>query len=110
MRAYMTASDGDDWDRHWGDYGQPAQDNPAQEYRRRVIFLLLDLEGAGEGIRLLDIGSGQGDMAAAVRQKFPYAQVLGPELCHSGGESSRRKVPRAQILECNLLKPSCPPK
>jgi len=105
----MNASGRDDWDRHWEDYSQPAQDNPAQEYRRRVIFSLLDLEGSGEGIRLLDVGSGQGDMAAAVRQKFPSAQVLGLELSHSGVEISRQKVPGAQFVQCNLLEESSPP-
>src|SRR5260370_31268199 len=99
----MNASDRDDWDRHWGDYGQPAQDNPAQEYRRRVIFLLLDLEGAGEGIRLLDIGSGQGDMAAAGRQKFPSAHVLRLELSHSRVGISRHKDPGAQFFRWNIL-------
>src|SRR5579859_1323905 len=106
----MNASGRDDWDQHWEDYGEPAQDNPAQEFRRRVIFSLLNLKGAGEGVRLLDIGSGQGDMAAAVRQKLPSAQVLGLELSHSGVEISRRKVPDAQFVQCNLLEESSPPK
>src|SRR5260370_12903648 len=106
----MNASGRDDWDQHWEDYGEPAQDNPAQEYRRRIIFSLLNLKGAGEGVRLLDIGSGQGDMAAAVRQKFPSAQVLGRELSHSGVEISRRKVPGAQFVQCDLLEESSPPK
>src|SRR4029077_1874249 len=97
------------WDRHWEDYSQPAQQNPAQEYRRRVIFSLLDLQGSGEGIRLLDIGSGQGDMAEAICRRFPRAQILGLELSHSGIEISRKKVPDARFLQRNLLEESSPP-
>ena len=45
----------DDWDRHWGEYNEGASGNPAQEYRREVIFNLLGIQGSGAGVRLLDI-------------------------------------------------------
>jgi SAM-dependent methyltransferase len=93
----------DDWDRHWDEYTHAAEQNPAQNYRRELIFSLLGLHGSGEGVRLLDIGSGQGDMAAAVRARFPSADILGLELSHSGVEISRRKVPNARFVQCNLL-------
>lgn len=99
----------DDWDIHWDDYSQCAQSNPAVEYRRRIIFALLGLHGSGDGMRLLDVGSGQGDTAAAVRKRFPSAQVLGLELSHSGVEISRVKVPGAQFLQRDLLDESTPP-
>ena len=99
----------DDWDRHWGEYDQAVQENPAQEYRRRVIFSLLELPGSGVGVRLLDIGSGQGDMAAAVRASFPSADILGLELSTSGVEISMRKVPEAQFVRCDLLKETVAP-
>ena len=41
----MMASKRDDWDRHWDEYSQAAQQNPAQEYRRRVVFSLLGRRG-----------------------------------------------------------------
>ena len=50
----------DAWDKHWSEYGESAQSNPAQAYRRRLILELLDLHS---GDRVVDIGSGQGDMA-----------------------------------------------
>src|SRR6516165_8312070 len=93
----------DDWDSHWDEYSSCAHNNPAVEYRRRLIFSLLGLKGSGEGVRLLDVGSGQGDMAAAVHQRFPSAQILGLELSHSGVEISRQKVPSAQFVQRNLL-------
>jgi SAM-dependent methyltransferase len=99
----MNSPDRDDWDTHWDEYSSCAQNNPALEYRRRIIFSLLGLKGSGEGVRLLDVGSGQGDMAAAVRQRFPSTQILGLELSHSGVEISRQKVPDAQFVQRNLL-------
>ena len=99
----MCTSNRDDWDRHWDDYSQCAQDNPALEYRRRVIFNLLGLQGTGAGVRLLDVGSGQGDMAAAVLARYPAAEVRGLEPSHSGVDISSKKIPGARFVQRNLL-------
>ena len=96
----------DDWNRHWQEYSRTAEENPAQKYRRELIFSLLGLSGSGAAARILDIGSGQGDMAAALLSRFPSAQVLGLELSQSGVEISRRKVPRARFVQRDLLKQS----
>jgi SAM-dependent methyltransferase len=109
MEKHVNSPGRDDWDTHWDEYSSCAHNNPALEYRRRIIFSLLGLQGSGEKIRLLDIGSGQGDMAAAVRQKFPAAEILGLELSHSGVEISRQKVPGARFVQRNLLDESAPP-
>ena len=98
----------DDWNRHWQDYSDTAEQNPAQNYRRELILSLLDAHGSGEGIRIIDIGSGQGDMAAAIRARFPAAEILGLELAQAGVEISRRKVPEARFVQRNLLDPSEP--
>jgi trans-aconitate methyltransferase len=42
-------------------------------------------------------------MAAAVRARFPSAQLLGLELSQSGVEISRQKVPEARFVQRNLL-------
>ena len=65
----------DDWDRHWKEYHQTAEENPAQNYRREMILSSLGVRGSGEGMRLIDIGSGQGDMAASVQARFPAAST-----------------------------------
>src|SRR5205807_1342200 len=105
----MVSLPRDDWDRHWDEYSQSAQENPAQKYRRRLIFSLLALDHARTAVRLLDVGSGQGDMAAAVRATFPTAEIVGLELSQSGVEISHRKVPDARFLRCNLLEEVAPP-
>lgn len=99
----MSTSSRDDWDRHWDDYSQCAQDNPALDYRRRVIFSLLGLQGSGADVRLLDIGSGQGDLAAAVLAKFSSADFLGLELSQPGVDISTKRVPGARFVQRNLL-------
>jgi len=99
----------DDWNRHWHDYSETAEENPAQNYRRELIFSLLGLRGAGDEARLLDIGSGQGDMAGAILARFPSAKMLGLELSQSGVEISCRKVPGARFLQRDLLDMTEPP-
>jgi SAM-dependent methyltransferase len=93
----------DDWTRHWEQYADAAQQNPAQDYRRRVILSLLDLPPGGAGVRLLDIGSGQGDLAVWVQRKFPAAQILGLELSEAGVAISQSKVPSGTFVQRNLL-------
>lgn len=104
-----TPDSRDDWDTHWKEYNQTAEDNPAQNYRREMILSLLGLSGSGEGARVMDIGSGQGDMAAAVHARFPSAEVMGLELSNSGVEISRRKIPGAKFFQRNLLEVMDPP-
>jgi len=93
----------DDWNTHWDEYSDAASENPAQEYRRKVIVGLLGIDGAGQGARVVDIGSGQGDMARDIRRELPSAQILGLELSRSGVEISRKKVPDATFVVRNLL-------
>ncbi len=98
----------DNWDRHWEEYHHSAEENPAQSYRRELIFSLLGISGKGRGARILDIGSGQGDMLAAVRQQYPEAELLGLELSQSGVAISGRKVSAARFVQRDLLQPMEP--
>ena len=105
----MGATNRDDWNSHWKEYSEGASFNPAQEYRRRLIIKLLGLSGSGSGVRLLDIGSGQGDLAAEIRAGFPRTEIMGLELSQSGVEISKSKVPDARFVQCNLLEQTEPP-
>jgi SAM-dependent methyltransferase len=94
------AAQRDDWDRHWVDYAEAAEQNPAQRYRRHIVFDLLAL---GDGpARVLDVGSGQGDFAAELLRRHPSAELLGLEVSEAGIEISRRKAPGANFVQRDL--------
>ncbi len=98
--APADAAQRDDWDRHWRDYSDAAEHNPAQRYRRRIVFGLL---GLGDGpARVLDIGSGQGDFAAELLRTHPRAELLGIEVSAEGIEIAKRKAPGAEFVQRDL--------
>lgn len=99
----------DDWDKHWGQYADSVAENPAQEYRRQLVFALLGIQGDGSGARILDIGSGLGDFAVDLGKRHPQAGVAGLELSQTGVEVARRKVPTARFLQRDLLQPAAIP-
>jgi SAM-dependent methyltransferase len=79
--------------------------NPAQAYRRRLVFEALGLERAAAPVRLLDLGSGTGDLAAEVLQVRPDAEVLGLDLSASGVELASRRVPAARFVQQDFTHP-----
>ena len=91
----------DDWDRHWNQYASAAVLNPAQDFRRRLILRALAVDRPGA--RILDIGSGSGDLAADLVEELPAPEVRGLELSATGVEIARRKVPEAEFRRWNLL-------
>jgi SAM-dependent methyltransferase len=99
----------DDWNRHWHSYAESAAQNPAQEYRRRIVLSLLSAHGSPR--RVLDIGAGTGDLAQSIRRTLPNAEILGLDVSAAGLEVARQKVPDAVFLERDLLHAeSAPPK
>jgi SAM-dependent methyltransferase len=97
----MTDVARDDWDQHWDDYSQAASENPAQRYRRNLASGLLERHGTP--VRLVDVGSGQGDFLEAAATRWAGAELLGLEISAHGVQESQRKVPRARILLRDLL-------
>jgi dTDP-glucose pyrophosphorylase/SAM-dependent methyltransferase len=96
----------DDWDRHWADYAAVSARNPAQQYRRRLILSLL--ERSGPPARLLDIGSGSGELAAAVTRAFPGVEILGLDVSEAAVDIARRKLPGATFQQVDLLRANEP--
>jgi SAM-dependent methyltransferase len=94
----------DDWDDHWTRFEASARNNPAQAYRRKLIFGLL--ERYGPPTRLLDIGCGQGDLLLEAHSLLPTAELAGLELSAAGVSAAQRKVPTATVLQCDLLSPA----
>ena len=99
--------DPDDWDHHWDVYGEAAEGNPANVYRRRLILQLLG--PVGPGATLLDIGSGQGEFAIAFKALHPETDVWGVEYSTLGVERSQRAAARRGIdvhfVRRDLLQP-----
>lgn len=105
--ATDPAASHDDWDQHWDDYSGAAEDNPAQRYRRRLALSLL--ERGGQPVRLLDLGSGQGDFLLAAAQRWPNAELLGVEPSEVGVRVSRGKVPGARFEAIDVTQPRAIP-
>ncbi len=95
----------DDWDKHWTEFAGSAGVNPAQAYRRKLVFEMLELTRAKSPVRVLDLGSGSGDFAAEVLSVRPDAEVVGLDLSESGVQLSRKKVPRARFFQQDFTKP-----
>lgn len=110
METHSSSSDlaRDDWDRHWSDYTDAAEQNPAQRYRRQIVYKLLARYSVEGKTRILDVGSGQGDQARDLRRAFPQAEIAGLELSTTGIDVSRRKVADARFEQRNLLEPGDP--
>src|SRR5581483_7760730 len=95
------------WDTHWDDYSAANNRNPAQRFRQQLV--LGELERGGTPGRLLDIGSGNGELLRAAHARWPTAQLLGLELSASGVAAGRAAVPRARFRVCDLLTAPVPP-
>ena len=82
----MPVDPTDDWNAHWSLYGTAARSNPANLYREQLIqsLLLPDVEGQ----RILDIGSGQGELAISLARRLCRSEVCGLELSAKGVERS----------------------
>lgn len=99
----------DDWDQHWRNYSETAEQNPAQRYRRQIVGDLLRRSGCSGAARILDIGSGQGDLALDLHAAFPKAQLAGVELSAAGVAEAAAKIPSARFLQRDLLDPNADP-
>jgi SAM-dependent methyltransferase len=85
------------WEQHWRAYDEAAQRNPAQRYRRKLIFSAL--RGARS---VLDVGCGQGDFLREARERLPEAQLAGIDLSAAGLELVAGRVPGARLVRADL--------
>jgi SAM-dependent methyltransferase len=94
----------DDWDSHWTDYSSSAESNPAQQMRHNLIKNLI-LKEPGERKKLLDIGSGQGDLVQIVKNNLNIEEIVGFEISEKGVCISKSKVPEANFIKADLYNP-----
>ena len=101
----MTTTHVDDWDAHWEQFADSASRNPAQIYRHTTLLRLLEKAGAGPAMRLLDVGSGQGDFMVKAARAWPEAKLCGFEMSATGVDLTRKKLPGAEALVVDLFQP-----
>jgi len=94
-----------DWDQHWSVYGEPVQANPANGFRRRLVLKLLG--SPSPGATIVDIGSGQGELALYLQTIFPECEVIGIEYSGEGVRRSREAAAalgsKAKFIQRDLL-------
>ena len=73
----------DDWDRHWQQYSETAEQNPAENYRRELILSMLGVYGSGKEMRIIDIGSGRATLAAGAPQLARLSLSNAPHVSHT---------------------------
>jgi SAM-dependent methyltransferase len=108
-QSTQAAKKTDDWEKHWTSYAESASANPAQTYRRMLIFQALALGAASRPVRLLELGSGQGDFARDVLGVRPDAEIVGLDLASTGVEIARRKVPEGAFFQQDFTRPLAVP-
>jgi 2-polyprenyl-3-methyl-5-hydroxy-6-metoxy-1,4-benzoquinol methylase len=96
----------DDWDQHWTGMADCAARNPAQAMRRRLVRSLLNV--GDRRVRILDIGCGQGDLVAELRQHQPLAELCGIDHSKYGLDVASAKVPDARFAQRDLTVPGDP--
>src|SRR5450755_1274945 len=105
MSALTSPVSSDDWDRHWGAHAASNALNPAQAYRRSLIFEALGLSQAARPLRLIEFGCGQGELSSEIATRHPEAELVGVDLSETGIAIARAKVPGAQFFRQNLTQP-----
>ncbi len=100
MTSNMPTQVADDWDGHWASFDESASMNPAQHYRHRLVMRLLR---NARPRRLVDVGSGQGDLLELAASALPATQLFGLELSQTGVDRTFLKAPRADVRCVNLL-------
>ncbi len=100
-----TVQTPDDWNQHWKTYADSAAQNPAQAYRRQLIFERLRLDAAPRPRRVLELGSGQGDLSSEIKGRYPDCELLGMDISHSGIEIARRQVPSGVFFQQDFTQP-----
>lgn len=106
MNATTGSTHTDDWNQHWSSYAASNAQNPAQAYRRMLIFRALALPPSGNsGCHLLELGCGQGEFSTELKQRHPDLELVGLDLSQTGVELAQRRVPSGAFFQQDLLQP-----
>lgn len=94
-----------DWNQHWSDLNEVTEQNPSQHYRHRMLVSMLGrcLTEPEKTHKIIDFGSGQGDLINLLCTHYNAQSFIGLELSDSGVQLAVRKSPQASFFQCNLL-------
>ena len=109
MSSPVPPAAADDWNQHWKAYAASNALNPAQAYRRMLIFRGLDLNRAVRPVRLLELGSGQGELSREIKERHPDLELVGVDISRTGVEIARAKVPAGAFFQQDLTQPMAIP-
>jgi len=97
-----------DWDGHWDSYGEAADGNPANIYRRTLLLKLMGRPPLGATV--LDIGCGQGEFALDLQRRYPDLAIWGVEYSAEGVARGRSRAEaeglKVQFRQVDLLQPT----
>ncbi len=68
-----------------------------------MLLKVLRRIGISDTVRLLDVGSGQGDFLEKAAKLWPAAELVGFELSETGVMITHRKVPRARVFAADVF-------
>jgi len=90
------------WEHHWECFSEATRLNPAQAFRRKLIFRLLGDSAKHSDVSILDVGCGSGDQMQALGSRFPKARLAGIDRSQSGLAVTARNFPNALLLPTDL--------
>ncbi len=90
------------WEQHWDRFSEATRLNPAQGFRRNLIFHLLGTSAEQSGATLLDVGCGSGDQLAALGHRYPEARLAGIDRSRTGLAVTARNFLDALLLPADL--------
>ena len=88
----------DNWNRHWGTFGDAVSGNPATAYRCRLILNFLG-EIHSDAV-VLEIGCGQGELALLLVETLPEADVRGIDNSAEGVMRAARTAIERRLSAC----------
>jgi 2-polyprenyl-3-methyl-5-hydroxy-6-metoxy-1,4-benzoquinol methylase len=89
-----------DWEEHWSAYEEATKKNPAQRYRRKLLFRALSAGAAQK--RVIDLGCGQGDFLREAARELPDAELVGIDLSETGLAIARKKSPDVRFFRSDF--------
>jgi SAM-dependent methyltransferase len=98
------------WEQHWDRFSEATRLNPAQAFRRILIYRLLGESAKHDDTTLLDVGCGSGDQLEALGNKYPNAHLAGIDRSRVGLGVTAKNFPNALLLTADLEASDAVPK